>query len=67
MSGKKSQTKNLDKSSFKGLSAANKMENKDTINSIIKRSLTAKVEVNISDDEEAQEYVPTMKEKFLKN
>lgn len=49
------------------LNAEKRNKGQDTINSIIKHSMTQKIEVNLSDEEEQAEYVPTMKEKFLKN
>ena len=47
--------------------ASSKQEGHETINAIIKRSMTQKIEQNVSDEDEQEEYVPTMKEKFLKN
>ena len=54
-------------SNIQQLTAAKKKEGESTINAIIKRSMTLKNDPNPSDNEENQEYVPTMKEKFLKN
>ena len=36
-----------------------------TINDIIKRSMTQRHEAIVNENEEQEEYVPTMKEKFL--
>jgi hypothetical protein len=47
--------------------AKKKDEDQKTINDIIKRSMTNKYEEDMNRDEEHDEYIPTMKEKFLKS
>lgn len=60
-------TRPQNKRNFSSITASKKQEGHDTINAIIKRSMTQKIDLNLSDEEEQQEYVPTMKENFLKN
>ena len=38
----------------------------ETINAIIKRSMTQKIDINLTDESEQEDYIPTMKEQYLK-
>lgn len=38
----------------------------ETINAIIKRQLSVKIDINLTDESDKEDYIPTMKEQYLK-
>ena len=58
---------NTQKTKNQSINANFKKSGKSTINDIIKRSMTVAEDDTVGDDDVDQEYVPTMKEKFLQN